>query len=101
MARFDVEFSSEAIADLEASFEWGCERWGRIEAATWYVQINESINQLLTSFPLGHPIAPENDEYDVEVRQLILGRYIVVFNVEGSLVTILHIRGPHTGRSAE
>ena len=97
MPSYDVEFSEEAIADLDSSFEWGCEEWGTVEAATWYVQTRDSINKMLGSFPLSQPIAPENDEYEVEVRQMIIGRYHVIFNVENRNVTILHIRGPYTG----
>lgn len=28
MKRFAVEFTEKAIADLDASFKWGCEFWG-------------------------------------------------------------------------
>ena len=97
MAKYQVEFSEEAIADLEGSFEWGCEKWGAVEAATWYVDTRDSIFDLLSAFPLGHPIAPENDQYEVEARQLTLDRYSVIFNVTDNVVTILHIRGPYSG----
>jgi plasmid stabilization system protein ParE len=97
MEEYQVEFSEEAIADLDSSFEWGCEKWGAVEAATWYIDTRDSINDLLGSIPLGHPFAPENDQFEVEARQLILGRYCVIFNVTGSVVTILHIRGPYSG----
>ncbi|MGB7070812.1 MAG: type II toxin-antitoxin system RelE/ParE family toxin [Pyrinomonadaceae bacterium] len=95
MKTYQLEFSKEAIADLDTSFEWGCEKWGTEEAADWYFDFRESITKRLGSFPLGQPIAPENDEYDVEARQLIIGRYSVIFNVNGNVVTILHIRGPY------
>jgi plasmid stabilization system protein ParE len=97
MKTYQVEFSKEAILDLDTSFEWGCETWGTDEAAAWYFDFRDSITKLLGSFPLGHPIAPENDEYDVETRQLILGRYSVIVDVTGTIVTILHFRGPYSG----
>lgn len=97
MPKYLVEFSEEAIADLDSSFEWGCEKWGVAEAATWYFDTRDSLIELLGSFPYGHPIAQENDEYEFEARQLILGRYRVVFNINGRVVTILHIRGPYSG----
>jgi plasmid stabilization system protein ParE len=96
MKDYEVEFSKEAIGDLDASFEWGCERWGTVEAASWYFDMRDSIYDLLGSFPLGHPLSPENDEYEVETRQLTLGRYCVIFNVTNNVVTILHIRGPYS-----
>lgn len=98
MRTYQVEFSEKAIADLDTSFEWGCEKWGTVKAATWYFATRHSIYSLLGSFPLGHPIAPENAEYSVEVRQLILGRYRIIFNVTDTVVTILHIRGPYSAR---
>ena len=97
MKTYQVEFSKEAMSDLDASFEWGRETWGTDEAIAWYIDFRESIMKLLISFPLRQPIAPEDDEYDVETRQLILGRYRMIFNVKGRVVTILHIRGPYSG----
>ena len=97
MPMYDLEYSEEAITDLDSSFEWGCERWGSIEAGAWYVEMRDSINRMLGSFPLSQPLAPENDEYEVEVRQMIIDRYSVIFNIEDKVVTILHVRGPYTG----
>ena len=97
MTGYQVEFSEEAVADFQSSFEWGCDNWGRETAAKWYVESRDSINRLLGAFPLSQPIAPENEEYDVEVRQMILGRYRVLFNIDASVVTVLHIRGPYPG----
>lgn len=96
MKRYRVVFSAEAIADLDNSFDWGCKNWGEDAARRWYVETRNSVRKLLSLFPLGQSIAPEDDEYDVEVRQMIIGRYRVVFNVERSVVTILHIRGSYS-----
>jgi hypothetical protein len=49
----------------------------------------------LTSLPLSCPLAPESDDLGIEVRQLIVQRYRVLFIVEKKTVTILHIRGPY------
>ncbi len=97
MSDYQVEFTEEAIDDLDTSFEWGCEKWGTIEASAWYIATRDSIYNLLRSFPLGHPISPNDCEYEVEIRQLILGRYRVLFNVTADVVTIIHIRGPYSG----
>ncbi|MGH9947509.1 MAG: type II toxin-antitoxin system RelE/ParE family toxin [Pyrinomonadaceae bacterium] len=98
MSRFNVEYSEEAIADLDSSFEWGCERWGAIEAENWYIEVRDSVSKMLGSFPFSQPLAPEAEEYKVEVRQMIIGRYCIIFNVEGNVVTILQVRGPYTGK---
>lgn len=96
MSGYQVEFSEEAIEDLDSSFEWGCERWGEEQAVKWYLNMRETIEKELVLFPLRYSLAPENEEYSVEVRQLIKGRYRVLFNISRKIITVLHIRGPYT-----
>ena len=98
MKRFAVEFSDEAIADLNESFEWGCEVWGAPQAAKWYFEIRDKINGRLNKSPLGCPLAPRQQRFKAEVRVLVIGRYNVLFYLEDKVVTILHIRGPFTER---
>jgi plasmid stabilization system protein ParE len=98
MKRHRVVFSARATADLIASLEWGGAAWGDQEARKWYSGIRVKIRSILGSFPKGQPLALDNDEYEVEVRQLSIGRYRVLFNVTGSIVTILHVQGPYTGK---
>ncbi len=98
MKRFVVEFSDEAIADLDASFEWGCEVWGARQAAKWYFEIRDRISKMLSKSPLGCPLAPQQHRYKAETRILSIERYNVLFHLDGELVTILHIRGPFTVR---
>ncbi|MGD9562685.1 MAG: type II toxin-antitoxin system RelE/ParE family toxin [Pyrinomonadaceae bacterium] len=98
MKRFEVEFSEAAIADLDASFEWGCEMWGPPQAAKWYFEMRDTINELLSKSPRGCPLAPQQQRYKVETRVLVIDRYNVLFHLDGKLVTILHIRGPFAER---
>jgi hypothetical protein len=50
----------------------------------------------LREFPARCAIAPENEVFEVEIRQLIYGRkphqYRILFNIEADIVWILHIR---------
>lgn len=96
MKRYEVEFSEEALANLESSFEWGCERWGVVEAAKWYFEIRDSISETLSVSPLGCSLAPHQDQYTAQARVLIVDRYNVIFYVERNSVLIVHIRGPFT-----
>ena len=97
MGKYQIEFSDESLEDLDRSFEWGCGYWGVEEATGWYFKMRDAIPNGLELFPLRHPIAPENEQYSVEVRQMIHGRYRILFNVSGRIVTVLHIRGPYSG----
>lgn len=98
MKRFAVEFTEKAIADLDASFEWGCEFWGPEQAAKWYFEMRDRIMEQLTLAPLACPLAPQQHRYAAETRVLVIGRYNVLFHVHGKLVSILHIRGPFRER---
>ena len=96
MKRYRVTFSADAVAELASSYQWGCEAWGEEAARRWYADVKNSIRQLLGTFPLSQPVAPDAEEYEIEVRQMIIGRYRVIFNVDRGTVTVLHIRGPYT-----
>ena len=45
--------------------------------------------------PKGFPLAPENDEFNEEIRQMIVGRYRVLFTVRRGKVHVLHVRGAY------
>jgi plasmid stabilization system protein ParE len=96
MKRYTVVFSDDAIAEFAISLEWGCENWGEEAAWLWYAEIRGSIRIILTNFPLSQPIAPDDDEYEIEVRQMVIGRYRILFTIIGERVTILHLSGPYT-----
>ena len=48
------------------------------------------------NFPHRCPLAPEDDEFSFEVRQLLYGskqhRYRILFTIHADLVVIIHIR---------
>jgi hypothetical protein len=46
----------------------------------------------------GFPLAPEDDEFSQEIRQMVVGRYRVLFTIKGREVHVLHVRGAHPGR---
>ena len=96
MTRYRVAFSDEAIKDLASSYEWGVENWGEDAAWYWYTDLKDSVQKLLASFPESQPIAPDNEEFDIEVRQMLVGRYRILFTVANKVVTIFQIRGPYT-----
>lgn len=96
MNRYDVVFSDQALADLESSFEWGCDKWGVAEATIWYFETKDAINEKLTVVPVGCPLAPDQHRFMAETRVLVIGRYNVLFHVNRKKVTITHIRGPFT-----
>ena len=85
----------DAEIDIDTSFQWGCRKWGRKNAVAWLRELRHAIVNRLTSTPFSGSIAPESDELGIPIRQLILGRYRVLYLVEKKAVTILHVRGSY------
>ncbi|NRP53621.1 MULTISPECIES: type II toxin-antitoxin system RelE/ParE family toxin [unclassified Marinobacterium] len=73
-------------------------RWYQLEnpvyAAKWKSGLEEKILSL-EIFPESHPLAPENSEFEEEIRQLLYGKaspWRVLFTVLNSKVYVLHVR---------
>ena len=44
------------------------------------------------------PLAPEDDEFSAEIRQMIVGRYRILFTIRKQKVHVLHIRGAYPAK---
>lgn len=101
MRRYRVEFVESAKADIARSFEWGRQEWGLAAAHKWYRCLKDSVRKTLFHFPLGQPLAPESKGENVEIRQMIVGRYRVLFQISGRTVRVLHVRGAFAERTGQ
>src|SRR5260370_38784375 len=97
MKRHDVIFEDSAQADVRGSYEWGCRAWGKPEAQQWARQLRTAVLKQLAVVPKGFPLAPEDDEFSEEIRQMVVGRYRVLFTIRGREVHVLHARGAYVG----
>ena len=97
MKRYFVIFEDSAQANVRESFEWGCRAWGKREARQWARQVKSAVFEQLGVVPKAFPLAPENDEFSEDIRQMIVGRYRVLFTIKGREVHVLHIRGAYVG----
>ncbi len=93
MKRYSVVFSHSAEKDIYESFEWGCREWGEEIVRKWAINLKSSLENVLKTFPKSQPIAPESNDLLFEIRQMIVGRYRVLFTIKGDSVQILHVRG--------
>jgi plasmid stabilization system protein ParE len=96
MKKYKVIIEPSAHQDLRQSYLWGTEEWDVAQAKKWLREIRKAAMSL-SSLPERHPIAPESDEFNEEVRQLVYGRYRILFTIRQKTVYILHCRGAYTG----
>ena len=95
MKRYAVVFEESAQADVRESYNWGCRVWGKREAQQWVRKLRTAVSQQLAVVPKGFPLAPEDDEFSIEIRQLVVDRYRVLFTIKGRNVHVLHVRGSY------
>ena len=92
---FHVELSDSATRDIATIYDWLTSEQAGATGERWFVALREAIGSLAT-FPSRCPLAPENRDSPVELRQLLYGRqphvYRILFTIEGSAVQVLHIR---------
>lgn len=93
MKRYRVEFTNEAKRDINESYEWGRREWGDAKALSWYRSLRAKTREILTHFPLSQSVAPESSEAGTELRQVIFGRYRILYEVEKRAVRVLHVQG--------
>lgn len=98
MKRYRVEFALEAREDIESSFKWGSEEWGEKAAIRWYRKLKAHTRKILSIIPLAQSLAPESEEIGREIRQLVFGRYRILFEVVGNLVKVLHVKGAYVAK---
>jgi plasmid stabilization system protein ParE len=90
---YRVVVTAGAERDLQGAHDWY--RQHNPEAATrWLATMRDAILSL-SEFPEAHPLAPENDAFDMPIRQKVAGLsapWRILFMVEGHTVTVLHVR---------
>jgi len=92
MKRHLVIFEKSAQVNVDESYNWGCRVWGKKEAQRWVRQLRLAVSKQLSIVPKGFPLAPEDDEFSEEIRQMVVGRYRVLFTIRKGKVHVLHVR---------
>ena len=97
MKKYSVTITRSAQADIIDSFLCCCHEWGREAANGWAAELRSTIKQRLSSHPMSCPLAPDRDLSEPDIRQLIIGRYRVLFEIIESRVRVLNVRGAFKG----
>ena len=56
----------------------------------WYAEFEAAVDSLQT-FPMRCPLARDVEGERREARQLLFGKYRLLFAVEGNVVTVMHV----------
>ena len=88
MRRYVVVFEESAQADVRESFEWGCRVWGKKQAQQWARELRAAVSRQLSLVPRGFRLAPENEDFSEEIRQMIADNEIRDANTLGICATL-------------
>ena len=92
---FRVELSEQAQRDVSAIYDWLRSQQAGDAGERWFRALRTAIGSL-ADVPVRCPLAAENRDASVELRQLLYGRrphtYRILFAIEGDVVQVLHVR---------
>lgn len=91
---YEIDFTEQAQTEADEAFEW-IAQYSPEKATLWYFDLMERLDSLKT-FPKRCGLALESYEFKEEVRQLLFGKYRILFQIEDETVYILHVR--HSAR---
>jgi plasmid stabilization system protein ParE len=92
--RYAVEITEPAEQNIEEAHDWL--RAQSPEAASRWIDGLLGTIESLETFPLRCPLAPESADHEEEIRQVLYGRYRILFVIRKQKVFVLHVR--HTSR---
>ena len=88
--RYRIELSRRAECDSEEAFLYIRER-APLNAVRWRHGLEAKL-RVLERMPASFALAPENQDTTIEVRQLLYGRYRILYTIRGSTVFVLTVR---------
>ena len=89
--KFEIVVEPDAETGIEAAYLYLVSEASVEVAERWYNGLDAAI-ATLARMPDRCPLAPENDFFDEEIRQLLIATYRVLFMEQGKRVHILHVR---------
>ena len=92
---YTVIVESSARKDIDDAYRWMVKNTSPKSAALWYLDIYGAMESL-KNFPARCGLALENHFFKEEIRQLICGKYRILFEIDGETVRVLHVR--HSAR---
>ena len=94
MPSYQVHITAKALREIDEALEWYAVLSLRT-AVKWYVNLKEAVRDLGAD-PERCELAPENEWYPGELRQMLYGKkrgtYRILFEIVGDTVYILRVR---------
>ncbi len=87
---YRVEFTDQANTEADAAYSWIAID-APDNAFIWFEGLIDAIDTL-RSFPERCVVAPESEELGQEIRQLLYGKYRLLFTIVEQTVFVLHVR---------
>ena len=98
---YRVILLAEAKRAIERNASWWAEHHSAEQAARWMDAVHDQLHSL-EEFPESHSLSPENDDFDFEIRDKLVGlgsrkRYRAVFTIQDNEVFVLALRAAEQG----
>ena len=87
---FKVQITEQAATELDEVYEWIAADSPE-QAVIWFNGLVE-VSESLSTNPERCTRAPESNEIDREIRQLLYGKYRILFTIREDTVYLLHVR---------
>ena len=88
--KYEVNLTDQAHAEAEFAFKW-IEQSSPTNAVEWFNGLVDAV-ETLCSMPERCSVAPESQDVGQEIRQLLYGKFRIIFSIEKQTVYVLHIR---------
>ena len=87
---YDVVVESSARKNIDDALRWMVTNISPESATLWYLDIYGAMDSL-KNFPARCGLALENQFFKEEIRQLICGKYRILFEIDDETVRVLHV----------
>ena len=89
--KYRVIIEPPAAEEIESAFLFIAEHGSLARAQQWFNTLEEKL-RTLASMPRRCPLAPEDEHFTEEIRQLLVSPYRAIFTIKAKSVHVLHVR---------
>ena len=87
---YEVRITQQAEAEAELTYQWIAKESPET-AVAWFNGLVEAVESLET-LPERCPLAPESSDVQRDIRQLIYGKFRILYFIHDECVFVIHVR---------